>query len=456
VGVNLTDQEIKYFYDNPRAKKIHSPTYRRYKEIFTKEIVDNTGIRAEFKNFKNTAAHERYLLNAAQFSAAKSAAEAKALQAAVFNEKGEIKPFSKYKKDADEITEIQQKTWLRVEYETCRRNAVQGDQFRQMQKDRDLYPYWIYIGVMDARERPEHVALEKKVFRIGDPAGDSIYPPNGWNCRCKGEPVDDLYLQENNLIPTPPKEAAELLEKEVNDQFRYNPAKSGTLPKKHSYFEVLPNANKANYELFDMPSSENATPSLTVQKLMKLAKEAAPQVEDLGLSIVKDHGGFATPINLKSEASITRKAASDYGGDLSLVKDSVRSTVIVPKSTIEAAIADLEERPGVLRVKRQLHATDPLGYSGNIANFQTTNRIMAEVQVNTAEMIYAKEKPADAIRILGKGRWKAIRAEHGGIDGGMGYVYYEQWRVLDKTTEAGKIAAKEIETKSKKYYALFK
>lgn len=60
-----------------------------------------------------------------------------------------------------------------------------------------------------------------------------------------------------------------------------------------------------------------------------------------------------------------------------------------------------------------------MGYSGNIVNIQTSNGLIAEIQVNTDRMIYAKEKPEDAKRILGEKRWKDIQNQTG-MKGGAG------------------------------------
>lgn|GEM_PF-2349639 len=185
-----------------------------------------------------------------QFSAAKSAAEAKTLQSLVYDEDKKIKSPSKFNKEAKEVTDIFQETWLRVERDICVRSSVQGERFRSMMEDSDLYPYWIYKGVMDDREREEHVELEGQIFKIGDPAGDACFPPDDWNCRCSGDELDDDELANRKVNTN--SEAKQLLDEHVDEQFRYNPAEQGMFPNdKHSYFEVLGNANKANAELFD-------------------------------------------------------------------------------------------------------------------------------------------------------------------------------------------------------------
>jgi len=59
-------------------------------------------------------------------------------------------------------------------------------------------------------------------------------------------------------------------------------------------------------------------------------------------------------------------------------------------------------------------------------------------------MIYAKEKPENAKRILGEKRWKEIQKQTG-MEGGLGHKYYEEWRALDKTDkQAKKIVEKSI------------
>ena len=218
------------------------------------DIVDNTKIQTTFTAIRDTSIYERYTLNSYQFSAAKSASEAKMLQAAVFDEKKAVKSFSQFKKDAQEICDIQQKTWLRVEREMCVRQAVQSEVFRSMQEDADLYPYWIYKGAMDSRERPEHVAMEGKVFKIGSPSGDACFPPNDWNCRCSGEAIDDN--EKGNKKALSNQEAKEILDRDVDEQFRYNPANEGMMPKTGSYFQALPNANQGNKNIFGLKNIE--------------------------------------------------------------------------------------------------------------------------------------------------------------------------------------------------------
>jgi hypothetical protein len=98
--------------------------------------------------------------------------------------------------------------------------------------------------------------MEGLIFRIGDPEGDKMIPPNGWNCRCEPESVDDDYLIENSLKPAGPDQLKENLKENVNEQFRHNPT-AGILPKTGSYFELMPNANYGSPEMFGLPDPKS-------------------------------------------------------------------------------------------------------------------------------------------------------------------------------------------------------
>jgi len=248
---------MKYIYRNRKGKTIFTPLYKKYTDLFFQEILAETTIRHTFESFEPTNLVERYLLNAAQFSAAKNDAEVKLMQQQVFNEKGVLKGYQQFRQDVEPIAQVQQETWLRVEYETARRQAGAIEQFTRMQKDADLYPYWIYKGVMDSRERPEHVEMEDRVFQIGDADSDSCFPPLDWNCRCKGEPIDGMFVEENGLKVSTPADAKQYLEDNVDPQFRFNPAVQGAMPNDHSYFQGFPSANEGDAGTFGLPSAKD-------------------------------------------------------------------------------------------------------------------------------------------------------------------------------------------------------
>lgn len=262
IPYNLTEEEKKYIYANPDGEIIFTPLYEAYGDLFWQELLDKMSIQSSFEEFRDTRIFERYMANTLQFSAAKSYSEAKLLQDAVFDGQ-RMRSYREFEKAAQEITDISQKTYLRVEYETAKRNATAASKFSRMQDDADLYPYWVYHGRMDGRERPDHVAMEGKVFRIGDPSGDACFPPNDWNCRCVGDPVDSRYLQEKGVMAATDAEAKDLLEKNVDPQFRYNAAVQGPLPNEHSYFDLFHSANAGDAGMFGIRGIPDKDKGLT-------------------------------------------------------------------------------------------------------------------------------------------------------------------------------------------------
>lgn len=208
-------------------------------------------MKTDYDAFKDTSLYERYLLNASQFSAAKDVATNGMMKSVMFDSDGVRQGFSSFKKDCKAITDVSNETWLRTEYDTSVRQAVAGAQFISYREDADLYGYWVYLETTSEHPREEHLDLVGNVYKIGDPESDLVFPPNGFNCSCGSEQVDEEYLKENGKTPRSNEQSKSDLENGVPEQFRFNPADSGILPKEgHSYFQALPNANEADADTF--------------------------------------------------------------------------------------------------------------------------------------------------------------------------------------------------------------
>ena len=124
----------------------------------------------------------------------------------------------------------------------------------QMEKS-DVAPYFQYSAILDGKTRPEHKAMHGKVFRYDDPIWNTMYPPNGWHCRCtvkqltkgdvrrKGLTVES---SENHL-----REVTEIVGGEEKPNTVYTFSKNGNI------YELKPDAgwgtnqalNSSNYDL---------------------------------------------------------------------------------------------------------------------------------------------------------------------------------------------------------------
>ncbi len=193
----------------------------------------------------------------------------------------------------------------------------------------------------------------------------------------------------------------------------------------------------------------NLSQELDLISLMNKAKDSQLEVEDMLQVLNNKYGGYSTPINFKSRESTLRKVNSELDGDVWAVKDAVRATVVIPIKNHKNIVDNLEKSGIFERVKFQTPEKFS-GYRGIITNFKTSTGISAEIQFNTDKMIYAKEKPKNAIRIIGLKRWNEIKIETG-LQGGLGHEFYEKMRVLDKQDPK----RLEFEKQSIEYYKHF-
>lgn len=267
----------------------------------------------------------------------------------------------------------------------------------------------------------------------------------GSNCRCYKIPIlktEEEFWEWDGRSEATTASVNEV--KDVPDAFKKwvldNQERISTAKKRNTLPYFLRD-NKSVYQKITVESS--------ISEIVKRASSVGDEVQSIAERIAIKNGGYVTPINFKSTTSITRKVITE-GITPYDIKGAVRTTIIVPKSRIEDVLEELYKTEGFLRLKRQKPESF-MGYSGNIVNIRTTNGLTAEIQVNTERMIFAKERPEDAKRILGEKRWEEIHNETG-MEGGLGHKYYEQWRILDKSSnEALKIVEKSIE-----YYSHFR
>ncbi len=74
---------------------------------------------------------------------------------------------------------------LRTIYRTNLQTAFMAGRYRHQLAATKTHPYWMYVAVIDSRTRPEHAAMNGRVFQWDDPIWQYLYPPNGWGCRCR-------------------------------------------------------------------------------------------------------------------------------------------------------------------------------------------------------------------------------------------------------------------------------
>lgn len=198
--------------------------------------------------------------------------------------------------------------------------------------------------------------------------------------------------------------------------------------------------------------NEDSILAKEITEVCKMARASGKEVQSTAESIAQKYGAKCTPINFKSEESIRRKVLLERQKvpmfSPKNLKDTVRTTIVADNKDIDFIISDLVKHKSFVRLKEQKTS---LGYVGNIVNLITNNGLIAEIQVITPYMIYAKEPPKIAKQLLGESMWNKIMQKTK-LEGGLGHKFYEQWRLLNpKSKEAIEIAKKSVE-----YYRHFK
>lgn len=261
----------------------------------------------------------------------------------------------------------------------------------------------------------------------------------GWhpNCRCTTIPI--LAKDIDNVLES---EKITELPKPMRDWLNDNADKIEKAKNKPWFVvenEGVLKDNKIRQDIFN---------------LMGKAKKSEPETITFVNKIIGKFGGKMTSINFKTYDSIFRKVKYELNGDVSQVKDAIRTTIIFDEKTLQKFIHDKDIFSIFTRVKIQI-PENFAGYSGVLTNIKTQNEIFAEIQFNTEKMIYAKEKPINAIKIIGIKKWKQIEKEVG-VEGGLGHQFYEEMRILDKRVPEQLKKWKELEQKSIDYYSKFR
>jgi SPP1 gp7 family putative phage head morphogenesis protein len=103
----------------------------------------------------------------------------------------------------------------RVIFETNLRTAYAAGRWEQIQQVKEERPYIRYVAVMDQRTRAEHAAWHDTVLPADDPWWQTHFPPNGWNCRCSVQSLNERDLDRYGLTVAAEAPPTEMVERTI-------------------------------------------------------------------------------------------------------------------------------------------------------------------------------------------------------------------------------------------------
>lgn len=83
---------------------------------------------------------------------------------------------------------------LRTIYQTNLRVSYMAGRWKRLERTKSAFPFLRYIAVKDSRTRPEHASWDGTILPVDHPWWDTHFPPNGWNCRCDVQPVNQRMI----------------------------------------------------------------------------------------------------------------------------------------------------------------------------------------------------------------------------------------------------------------------
>lgn len=119
------------------------------------------------------------------------------IAAQLTDEKGQLKPFSRFAKDVRPYVSHKNRAWLRTEYDTAIRRAHQAADWQQFEAEKDVLPNLEWIPSTSPTPGADHRVFWGTVLPVDDPFWKEHRPGDRWNCKC------ELRQTDKDTTPVP-------------------------------------------------------------------------------------------------------------------------------------------------------------------------------------------------------------------------------------------------------------
>lgn len=125
--------------------------------------------------------------NLFEFAESKTEARLATLSDLLINkDKAQIRSFDEFKAEAAKLTGNFNSVWLETEYNLSVATGQTSAAYLRFMAEKDKVTAFVqYQTAGDNLVRPEHQALNGKIFSLDDKEAMKLWPPNSYNCRCE-------------------------------------------------------------------------------------------------------------------------------------------------------------------------------------------------------------------------------------------------------------------------------
>lgn len=99
---------------------------------------------------------------------------------------------------------------LQTIFRTNMRVSRAAGQWARIQALKDARPFLRYSAILDSRTRPLHARWHAIIRPVDDPIWQTIFPPNGFNCRCQVQQLSQRDLDRRGWVVTPDSDLPQL------------------------------------------------------------------------------------------------------------------------------------------------------------------------------------------------------------------------------------------------------
>lgn len=193
------------------------------------------------------------------------------MAAKMTDDEGQLKSFSRFRKDVEPIADHHIRQWLRTEYNMAVSRAHLAADWETYEKDRDLMPNLRWVESTAVTPEATHRSFWGMVRPVDDAFWAAHHPGDHWGCQCSLEQTDDpvtpLTEAQERKAPKPSpglEENPGKTKRIFSDRSPYFPGSCGTCPFRH-----LLSAPRTEKDCYNCPAAKESFQNAYANKIRR-------------------------------------------------------------------------------------------------------------------------------------------------------------------------------------------